>query len=111
MSLVAANITDSPDTLTVTAPNSATFGCAASGLPRPNITWFNHNITSLTSGVDGVTITDMNMGDRDIVSTLTLSATAPSDTGTYTCSTDNNVAGRGDINSVGVALTIYGKLL
>ncbi len=105
---MAANITDSPDPLTVTAPNYATFECTASGLPRPNITWFNPNSTSLTSVVDGVT---MNMGDRDIVSTLTLSATAPSDSGTYTCSAGNNVVGRGDINSVGAALTIYGKLL
>ncbi len=108
---MAANITDSPDPLTVTAPDSATFECTASGLPRPNITWFNPNSTSLTPGMDGVTITDTDMGDRDIVSTLTLSATAPSDSGTYTCSAGNNVVGRGDINSVGVTLTIYGRLL
>ena len=112
LSLVAANITQvSPGSIIVTAPNYATLQCSASGLPRPSITWFNPNSTSLKSSMDGVTIVNMNVGDRGIVSALTISETVPSDSGNYTCTADNEVVGRGDTNSVGVALTIYGMLL
>ena len=105
---VAANITDSPQALVITAPNPVTFSCTASGLPRPNITWSDPSSTLLISG-SGVTITEMRIGERVIFSTLNISMTVPSNSGNYTCVADNGVTGQGDLNRVDATLSVHGK--
>ena len=106
---VAANITDSPQALVVTAPNPVTFSCTASGLPRPNITWLDPSSAVLMSGSGGVTITETRIGERVIVSTLNISMTVPSNSGNYTCVADNDVTGQGDLNRVDATLSVHGK--
>ena len=106
---VAANITDPPDDITVTAPGAVSFTCTASGVPRPNITWFSPSSETLMSGNNGVTIMEMEEGDREIVSTLSIATTAPSVAGQYRCVADNGVTGVGDVNDVAAFLMVYGK--
>ncbi len=93
----------------MTSPGPASFSCSARGLPRPNITWVGHNSTLLTSGVNGVSITETEEGDRELVSILRITTTVPSVAGEYRCLADNGVSGRGDINETSAVLTVYGE--
>ena len=105
----AADIIQLPVDVTVTSPNSASFTCTASGLPRPKITWNNPDSTEVMPGVDGVIITEEERGLREIVSTLNLTLTAPSMSGEYRCVADNGVIGRGELNKSSVNLTVLGE--
>ena len=105
---VAANITQFSENVVVTSPGFATFSCRASGLPRPSITWSNPNSATLVSGVNGVMITEMDDGDRGIMSILSIISTRPSLAGEYTCTASNGVSGSGDFNETSVELTVYG---
>ena len=107
--IVAANITSPPDDVTVSAPGAVSFTCTASGVPRPNITWFSPTSETLMSENNGVTIMEMMEGDREIVSTLSIATTAPSVAGQYRCVADNGVTGLGDVNDVTALLIVYGK--
>ena len=107
--IVAANTTDPPDDVIVTAPGAVSFTCTASGVPRPTITWFSPSSETLMSGNNGVAIMEMQEGDREIVSTLSIATTAPSVAGQYRCVADNGVTGVGDVNNVTALLIVYGK--
>ena len=93
----------------MTAPGAVSFTCTASGVPRPNITWFSPSSETLVSGNNGVTITEMQEGDREIVSTLSIATTAPSVAGQYSCVAENGVTGVGDVNDITALLMVYGK--
>ena len=93
----------------MTAPGTVSFTCTASGVPRPSITWFSPTSETLLSGNNGVTIMEMEEGDREIVSTLNIATTAPSVAGQYRCVADNGVTGVGDVNDVTAVLMVYGK--
>ena len=73
----------------------AQFSCTATGVPRPMIEWYYDNVSTqrrLVNGNDNVVIMEVSSGDREIVSTLTLSTTThPDDTGEYTCRAVNVV--------------------
>ena len=109
MNVVAANITDPPDDIIVTAPGAVSFTCTASGVPRPNITWFSPSSETLMSGNNGVTITEMEEGVRDKVSTLSIATTAPSVAGQYRCVADNEVSGVRIVNDATALLMVHGK--
>ena len=94
--IVAANFTSPPDDVTVTVPGAVSFTCTASGIPRPNITWFSPSSETLMSDINGITMMEMEEGDRDIVSTLSIATTAPSVAGQYRCVADNGVTGVGN---------------
>ena len=91
------------------APGAVSFTCTASGVPRPNITWFSPSSETLVSGNNGVIITEMQDGDREIVSTLSIATTAPSVAGQYSCVAENGVTGVGDVNDITALLMVYGK--
>ena len=93
----------------MTAPGAVSFTCTASGVPRPNITWFSPSSETLMSGDNGVTITEMQEGVRDIVSTLSIATTAPSVAGQYRCVAENGVTGVGDVNDITALLMVNGK--
>ena len=93
----------------MTAPGAVSLTCTASGVPRPNITWFSPTSETLISGNNGVTITEMQEGDRDIVSTLSIATTTPSVAGQYRCVADNGVTGVGDVRNITALLMVYGK--
>ena len=109
LNTVAANTTQPPRDLIVTAPDTASFTCSASGLPRPNITWLNPSLTTVVSGVSGSLITEIDQGVRERVSVLNIAGTAPSVAGEYRCLADNGVMGVGDIDSTTATLGVYGQ--
>ena len=56
-----------------------------------------------------VEISEMQIGDRETSSSLTIVGVSPSDAGNYTCTAENEVAMGGVITSTAV-LMVYGKL-
>ena len=109
---VAPTITTfSPLQLTVNEPNSAIFTCNATARPRPTITWYTDdgsgNRTLLVDGTNNVTIMVQENGDRELISTLTISPTAPSDATDYVCVAENVV----DTDEMTSNLTVYGMYI
>ena len=101
---VAAKITNSPSPQVVTSPGVATLTCTASGLPTPNITWTNPDGVADTSNI---TITD-TVTNRQVMSTLRISSTSPSVSGTYYCNTSNGVSIPEVVTSVPALLIVHG---
>ncbi len=60
------------------------------------------------SGAGGATIMEVEEGEWELISTLTLTTTAVSAGGEYTCQTDNGVTGRGDLTEATATLVVYG---
>ena len=66
----------------------AQFRCNATGVPRPTIEWFYEYSTTSNALMNNtnVMIVEVSTGDRDLLSTLTLTnTTLPDDSGNYTC--------------------------
>ena len=109
---VAPTITTlDPLQLTVTEPDSATFTCNATARPRPTITWYTDdgsgNRTLLVNGTNNVTIMEQENGDRELISTLTMLPTAPSDATDYVCVAENVV----NTDEMTSNLTVYGMYI
>ena len=113
--VVVPSFVEEPNNAIVTEPDSVTFMCRATGVPRPNVTWsFIPNEgspipVSLSQMVGEVEISEMVIGDRERSSNLTIVGVLPSDTGNYTCTAENEVVMGGVITSKAV-LMVYGKL-
>ena len=75
---------------------SVLFTCEATGRPRPRITWYKADGSGLLTVIDvndsGITVSEMEDGEREIMSNLTLDSVLPSDSVTYVCSAENEVA-------------------
>jgi len=73
----------------------AQFRCKATGLPRPRIEWYYFNTSlgnRLVNGSNNVEIVEVPGGDRELLSTLTLTTTThPDDSGNYSCRSVNIV--------------------
>ena len=74
---------------------SVTFLCAAIGKPRPTITWYR---TIDDSGIQEqinisglIAVTEIEKGDTEVLSNLTLSKVLPSSAGNYSCIAENDV--------------------
>ena len=110
-SAVVPVITLEPDDVKTVEGMSVTFLCAATGRPRPTITWYTYDGNStkeVNSASDvRVTVTDEEMGDREGMSYLTLRSVLPSDAADYICHADNGV-GNGRV-SRSATLTVNGK--
>ena len=94
-------------------PGLYTFQCLATGRPRPTITWlFVAELGAAESIVMDVenttTITDMEIGDRQIMSSLSFSVRPLSDAGMYVCSAENDFR-NSTVVTAAATLTVYGK--
>ena len=94
-------------------PGLYTFQCLAAGSPRPTITWlFMTELGAAENTVMDVenttTITDMDIGDRQIMSNLSFSVLALSDAGMYICSAENDFRNSTVVTDA-ARLTVYGK--
>ena len=78
---------------------SATFLCAATGRPRPTITWYR-TIDDDSDTQERVNVSDVRVtvteienenGDRELMSNLTVTNVRPSDTAIYICIAENVV--------------------
>ena len=106
---VATNITNSSFPQVVTSPSMATFTCTPSSLPTPNITWINSDGIFLTSDTNNIMITHTVM-NRQATSTLRISSTSPTVSGTFYCNASNEVSVPEMVMSV-PALFIGGQAL
>ena len=94
--IVPPEIIEQPNNSTVTTPEMAQFRCIAIGVPRPTIEWYyEYSISDenrLMNNANNVMIVEVPTGDRELLSTLTLTTTThPDDSGNYTCRAVNIV--------------------
>ena len=107
---VAPTITQSPVDVTNTEGDVAVFVCTATGLPRPECSWFllesgSGNITQIFGDSIQYTVSSKDESDdRVITGTLMVLATVPSDTGVYRCVATNVVSMTGQ----NATLTVHG---
>ena len=112
MLLVAPVITTPPLNSEVTEQESVLFICEATGRPRPGITWYKADNSGLLTTVNvtdpRITVSQVEDGKRRIMSNLTLDSVLPSDSATYVCSAENEVAVDGETRA-NASLTVNGK--
>ena len=105
---VAPDITQSPVDVTITEESVAIFVCVATGLPRPEFTWFFENSGNSTEIFNDSTQYSVSSkdesDDRGITGTLMVLAAVPSDTGVYRCVATNDVA----MTSQEATLSVHG---
>ena len=94
---VAPVITAPPmDLLEAVEQESVLFICEATGRPRPRITWYKADDSGQLTVIDvtdsRINISHVEDGEREIMSNLTLNSVLPSDSATYVCSAENEVA-------------------
>ena len=106
-SLVAPTITDlSPPERIVTSPSAARFTCNATGRPRPSISWYRVELDDSRTLLPDDQSIEMESGEREISSTLTVSPTSAADAADYVCVASNIV----DNDEMITNLTVYGNL-
>ena len=85
-----------PLDIEVIEQESVLFICETTGRPRPRITWYKADGSRLLTVIDvndsRITVSEMEDGEREIISNLTLDIVLPSDSVTYVCSAENEVA-------------------
>ena len=112
MLLVAPVITTPPLNSEVTEQESVLFICEATGRPRPTVTWYKADNSGLPRTVNvtdpRINISQVEDGERGIMSNLTLDNVLPSDSATYVCSAENEVAVDGETRA-NASLTVNGK--
>ncbi len=108
---VAPDITIDPDDVVVTEGMSASFLCAAIGLPRPSITWYrdgtNDSLLAVNVSNPRVIVTETQIGERELISNLTINDVLPSDSDVYRCIAENDV--NSDMNNNNATLTVNGE--
>ena len=110
--VVAPVITTPPmDLLEAVDQESVLFICEATGRPRPRITWYKHDDSGQLTVIDvadsRITVSEVEDGEREIMSNLTLNSVLPSDSATYVCSAENEVAVGGVVRE-NATLTVNG---
>ena len=96
--------------VTNTEGDVAVFVCTATGLPRPEFSWYffetgSGNITQVVDNSIQYTVSSKDESDdRGITGTLMVLATVPSDTGIYRCVATNVVSMMGQ----DATLTVHG---
>ena len=109
---VAPDITTPPmDLLEAVEQESVLFICEATGRPRPRITWYKYDDSGQLTVIDvtdsRITVSQVEDGEREIMSNLTLDSVLPSDSATYVCSAENEVAMDGIVRE-NATLTVNG---
>ena len=94
-------------------PGLYTFQCLAAGRPHPTITWLFMTELGAAENIvmdveNTTTITDTEIGDRQIMSNLSFSVRALSDAGMYVCSAEN-VVRNSTVVTAAATLTVHGK--
>ena len=94
-----------PANQTVLQLENVTFSCSASGIPRPILRWERVSVNGSLLPTENDIIIEEMMGEREVVSSLTIVAVQPCDSGQYTCVAINVV---GTTTAV-ATLTVHGK--
>ena len=90
----------------------ANISCEATGKPRPTITWYRVQLNGtdrvrLSNDDSNIMIQATEKGNRTLMSSLTISPTAPSDATDYVCVAENVVV----TDEITSSLTIHGKFI
>ena len=80
---IAPVITSPPVDVEVVENSSVLFSCEATGRPRPQITWFRDSSQNMISESDDISISVLEIGERELMSNLSLNGVLPSDAGVY----------------------------
>ena len=94
--------------MTIVDPEETSFTCVAEGLPRPTISWFyqQNDVTMETFNTSYFSIDLLNgIGDRQVMSTLTVTSVRPSLAGRYICNAMNVVS----VDTEAVSLVVHSK--
>ena len=94
--------------MTKVDPEETSFTCVAEGLPRPTISWFyqQNDVTMETFNTSYFSIDVLNgIGDRQVISTLTVTSVRPSLAGRYICNATNVVS----VDTEAVSLVVHSK--
>ena len=77
----------------VVAPGNVTFTCVAEGVSRPNITWFflHSELGPIQAPSDTFSLNE-GPGEREVMSTLTITNSQPVNGGMYSCNASNEVS-------------------
>ncbi len=106
---VDPDVTMDPHDVDVTEGMSASFLCTATGRPRPSITWYrddtNDSLLAVNVSDPRVIVTETEMGERELVSNLTINDILPSDSDVYHCIAENDV--NSDMSNT--SLTVNGE--
>ena len=88
----------------VTSPDLVSFNCTVDSYPPSTISWL-HNGAEVQEAPPRVTISTVQVDNRTQEGTLTLLSTAEEDTGTYTCSAENDEG----VNNMTTELLVLGE--
>ena len=106
---VVPDFTMDSDDIDVTEGMSAPFLCAATGRPRPSITWYkdgtNNSLLAVNVSDPRVIVTETEMGERELISNFTINDVLPSDSNVYRCIAENYV----DSDMRNATLTVNGE--
>ncbi len=86
----------------MTDRDGVNFTCVATAFPRPNISWFLTR-NSITNRIMEESNLEERTGERQLMSTLTVTSVMPSLAGTYTCNASNVVSDTAE----SAELTVY----
>ena len=115
-------ILDAPVDMSLIEGGNAILTCRVTGHPRPSIVWlYLESPLMMTPSMESqpppldettgkYTVNRMNVNDtedREIMSTLTVVGTLPSDTGFYVCLAENEALG--GVAFANASLTVQGK--
>ncbi len=91
----------------MTDPDGVNFTCVATAFPRSNISWFltQNSITNRIMEEFNFKIVEERTGERQLMSTLTVTSVMPSLAGTYTCNASNVVSD----TTESAELTVYSE--
>ena len=88
---VAPVFLDVFNTTEVTYDGLLSLNCSATATPRPDILWYNEDDDILLSGVDGVMISETDIGERILESTMMIMSPFIDRSGNYSCRAENVV--------------------
>ena len=82
-------ITTPPEDTTVIAPNPALLTCTARGIPQPEVYWLREGVRLTNS--ERITITQTEVAEESIQSSLEINDTHLGDAGLYHCVVENTI--------------------
>ncbi len=91
--------------------DTAMFTCLATARPRPSIKWYRVDSANQTTSLNSsgnINFTTVDVGERGVMSTLTLSDSQPNITTDYVCEVISDIAEFGPV-SASALLTVHGE--
>ncbi len=91
--------------------DTVVFTCLATARPRPSITWYRVDSVNQTTSLNNsgnINISTVDVGEREVMSTLTLSDAQPNIATDYICEVVSDIAEFGPV-SASALLTVHSE--